>query len=360
MSKRCKHRFDLVATATHMNNFITQSWAAYFEDIGLRPELSKSYINFVQSCTEQNIPPIFEQVHLAKLLGRHEGDLMAMVYGTEYFYREFRIRKRSGGHRIIQAPYPSLLKAQQWINEYILSKKRFPNCVTGFREGYSIFDNANMHCGRAEILKIDIKDFFPSIHFRRVMKIFLDFGYPKNIAFFLSRLCTFENRLPQGGATSPILSNIVCSNLDTRFYNLCKIHRLRYTRYADDITISGRVIPEGIARLFFEIISSAGFEVNESKVRFLKENDRKIITGLDISSGFPRVTRKFRREIQKDVFFVWSAGLSSHVARRKIFAPNYIEQLHGRVAFWQSIEPENRQMLKTLKRVKELRAIYQK
>lgn len=341
-----------------MNFHNIQSWKTYFKDTGIRAELMDLYLPFIKQCLSKKVPPIFEQNHLAHLVGREPNILMAMTFGTESYYREFKLKKRSGGMRSIRAPYPSLLEVQKWINEAILKSVTLPNCVTGFREGYSILDNAKMHCKRDEVLKIDLKDFFPSIGFSRVMKVFLGFGYPLNVAFTLSRLCTLDDQLPQGAATSPSLSNVICADMDRRFVKLCKTKRLRYTRYADDITISGKKIPEGIKRLFFEIIHSEGFTVNEKKVRFLSKNDRKIVTGLDITTGKPRVTRKFRREIQQDIYFVWSAGLSSHVARRKIFAPHYVQQLQGRVQFWASIEPENRQLKRTKKRLERITGIY--
>lgn len=335
-----------------------EGWRAYFEDIGLKDELLEVYLPFVERCLARDIPPIFEQHHLALLVGKDADTITAMVFGTDSFYREFRLKKRSGGFRKIKAPYPSLLEVQRWINDFILKSVQLPNCVTGFREGYSILDNARMHCGRNELMKLDIKDFFPSIGFSRVMKVFLALGYPINVSFFLSKLCTLNDELPQGAATSPALSNIICNDLDKRMVKLCKSYRLRYTRYADDIAISGKKIPIGIRRLFFEIIESEGFVVNEKKIRFLEKNDRKLVTGLDITTGKPRVTKNFRREIQKDIYFVWSAGLSSHVARRRIFAPNYIEHLEGRVQFWASVEPANRQMMRTLERLNRIKAVH--
>ncbi|UYV36568.1 reverse transcriptase family protein [Rhodobacteraceae bacterium D3-12] len=333
-------------------------WERYFRDVGLREDLVNSYLPFVGDCIKQDIPPIFEREHLALLLGRDLQTMTAMMEGTDSFYRSFRIKKRSGGSREIRAPYPSLLEAQRWIADNVLASIKLPNCVTGFRPNYSILDNARMHCGRDELLKIDIKDFFPSISFRRIMYVFVKLGYPQNVAYMLSKLCTLDDKLPQGAASSPSLSNIVCQSMDTRFYRLCKANRLRYTRYADDIAISGKKIPIGVRRLLFEIIESEGFEVNEKKVRFLREGERKIVTGLDITSGSVRVTRRFRREIQKDVYFVWSAGLSAHISRRKLFFPNYIDHLEGRVQFWATVEPGNLQMLKTQQRVKSLRIKY--
>lgn len=342
-----------------MNYNSLDTWNNYFNDIGIKSELYQEYLPFISSCIERKIPPIFEIEHLALLLGRDLSTLLSMIEGSKSFYRTFRLRKRSGGTRVIQAPYPSLLEVQRWINTNILETTTLPNCVTGFRKKYSIIDNARIHCGRDEIIKIDIENFFPSINFRRVIFVFLSLGYPLNVSYSLAKLCTLNNQLPQGAATSPTLSNIICGRMDQRFYSLCKSKKLRYTRYADDISISGKDIPFGIQRLFFEIIENEGFKINQKKFRFLKPGDKKIITGLDITSGKPRVTRAFRREIQKDIYFVWSVGLATHLARRKIFAPNYIDQLDGRIQFWASVEPENPQMKKLLERVKHLKNIYQ-
>lgn len=277
-----------------------------------------------------------------------------MIHGTESFYRSFSIPKRSGGRRDIVAPYPSLLSAQRWIYENILTSVKISRYAFGFRADKSILDNALVHCGRQELLKVDIKDFFPSISFSQIISIFQELGYPRDVAFYLARLCTLDGSLPQGAASSPALSNIVCRRMDDRFYKLAKSCDLRYTRYADDIVFSGDDIPDGIARLVFEILSSEGYAVNESKVRFLKAGDKKLVTGLDITSGSPRVPREFRRELMKDLYHVWSSGLALHVSRRKIFNPNYLLQLEGRVSFWAQIEPESAQLKKAQVRMREI------
>lgn len=337
-----------------------EDWEAYFREIGLREDLIVEYMPFVRSCLAAKIPPIFEHEHLSQLLGLEPSTLLNMVFGTGSFYRSFTIPKRSGGRRAIVAPYPSLLQAQRWIVENILNSVKVGVCVTGFRTGKSIVDNATLHCNRAELLKVDIKDFFPTIGFSRVMSVFLKLGYPSNVAFMLSRLCTLDELLPQGAATSPMLSNIVCRRMDARIYMLCKRRRLRYTRYADDITVSGKEIAPGISKLLFEIVQEEGFEVNDAKVRFVKDGEKKIVTGLDITSGRPRVPRSFRRDLQRDVYFVWSSGLSSHVSRRKIFNPQYIEHLQGRVNFWRQVEPECNQLETVEARMRDIQVRHQR
>jgi hypothetical protein len=82
------------------------------------------------------------------------------------------------------------------------------------------------------------------------------------------------------------------------------------------------------------------------------------VTGIDITNGIPRVPRKFRRKLKQDVYFVWSAGLSTHMARERLFEPNYIAQLRGRLEFWRSVEPNDRQMHILDERIAQLEAIY--
>lgn len=277
-----------------------------------------------------------------------------MIFGTDCFYRNFKLRKRSGGFRTISAPFPSLLDVQRWINFQILSKIKVSICATGFRPKKSIATNAKLHCGRDELIKIDIKEFFPSIGIRRIIHIFRELGYPENVSFALARLCCLNDQLPQGSAASPALANIVCRKLDLRLYRLARKNKLRYTRYADDIVISGQSINKSTIRLVFEIIEEEGFEINSEKIRFLGMSDKKIVTGLDITSGTPRVTRRFRRELKKDIYFVWTSGLATHLSRRRIFSPNYLAHLAGRLRFWATIEPDCKQMLMCKKRLEDI------
>lgn len=343
-----------------MSKSSVEKWEAYFSDLGINQDYIREYIDYAGPMLRAGVPPIFEDVHLSLLIGRDLGTLYAMVFGTGKFYRSFTIRKRRGGKRLIQSPYPSMLECQKWISEHILQKIQVSRCATGFRRNQSILRNASLHCKRDVLLKLDIKDFFPSISVNRVIDIFNSFGFPPNISFLLGRLCTLNGRLPQGAATSPIVSNIICKQMGDRLYSLCLSKNLRYTRYADDIAISGVQIEVGTNYLIREIINAEGFLINEEKTRICGPRDKKIVTGLDITAGKPRLTRSYRRELQRDVYFVWSAGLASHLSKRKIFNPNYMEHLQGKIAFWESIEPESAQMKKCKDRVSKIRRLMNK
>lgn len=328
-----------------------QNWNNYFRDIGLPVDIVRQYDAYIESCYQKNIPPIFEDNHMSLLMGRDIKLLRSYIHGTDEFYRTFKIKKRSGGFREISTPYPSLLECQKWISNNILKSIDMPKYVTGYRKGMSILDNAKIHCGRDYLLKIDIQNFFPSISFSRIINVFKKLGYPANVSFVLAGICCHNRRLPQGGAASPSLSNVICLEMDKKFYEVCKKNGLRYTRYSDDITVSGKRIPRSIIRYFFELIENYGFSVNKEKLRLIPPGHRKIVTGLDITHGYPRVSREFRRELMKDIYFVWSVGLQAHVARERIFEPSYIEQLIGRVGFWRLVEPNNVQMKKASDRL---------
>lgn len=61
-------------------------------------------------------------------------------------------------------------------------------------------------------------------------------GHPA--ATVLAQLCVHNGKMPQGAPTSPVLSNIIASALDKTLVRLAGKYRMRYTRYADDITFS--------------------------------------------------------------------------------------------------------------------------
>jgi len=220
-----------------------QDWQAFFDErVRGRRDLVDGYLKYVKKLEETELPPIFELRHLAELVGIDEGVLVRIVQSPATFYREFEIPKRLGGSRNISVPSPTVLSAQRWILSEILSKLEIHSCCYGFVLGRSIVDNARAHLGTKTLLKLDIKDFFPSISFRQVMKIFLGAGYPVAVSYFLARICCLNKSLPQGAATSPSLSNLVARRLDMGLAKYTANSGLTYTRYADDLAISGEAI----------------------------------------------------------------------------------------------------------------------
>lgn len=211
------------------------------------------------------------------------------LYCSDRLYKSIEVPKRNGrGVRQINAPVLPLKSIQRWILENILYKIPTDNCVNGFVPEKSIVSNASPHLNSKYIVKMDIVDFFPSIKFGVIKKYFSKLGYSKGIANALASLCIFENHLPQGAPTSPYLANLVCADMDNRIKKLCLKYNLKYTRYADDITISGNNNVFWVKNVVEKILNSYRFEINRDKTVLLKPGDRKRVTGIIVNEKIDR------------------------------------------------------------------------
>lgn len=227
-------------------------------------------------------------------------------------YTKFDIRKRSGGVRTISAPITSLKIIQRKLNQVLLQAYSPKPCVHSFLLGRSIRTNAVVHVARRNILNIDLEDFFPAINFGRVRGLFTHVPYNLNptVATVIAQICCFDNQLPQGAPTSPIVSNMICAKMDSQMMALAKANRCDYTRYVDDITFSTnlREFPTTLATVndlgqievgteLERIITGNGFKVNPDKVRLRGKSLRQQVTGITINQ-FPNLRRKYIRQIR--------------------------------------------------------------
>ena len=331
---------------------IIKPWQDFINQVGKGKKTKKALIEYVRSLLTHQTIIILSPDHLAKLVGIDYDFIFHMVKRTNKYYYNFSIPKRSGGQRIISAPYPALLSIQKWIYENILINQPLNTAAKGFIKNHSIVDNAREHLGSKCILKMDLKDFFPSITFNRVMSVFRYLGYTKYISYYLSSLCCLEGKLPQGAATSPYLSNIIAKRLDRRLSGLAVKFNLNYTRYADDLTFSGEDIPFRLISYIEEIVKEEGFETNKEKTKLIKGNKQKIVTGISISSGKLTIPKKAKREVRKNIYYITTKGLFEHQKAIKSNDPIYIERLLGYLYFWLQIDPENKYVISSIDKLK--------
>jgi RNA-directed DNA polymerase len=235
--------------------------------------------------------------------------------GSRKAYRKFHIPKKSGKPREIVAPVSALKMIQHKLSDILYDVYEPKASVHGFVKGRSIRSNALMHSGQRWVLNMDLLDFFPSIHFGRVRGMFEGtiFGFNREVATTLARICCFESKLPQGAPTSPIVSNLLCAGLDAELRRLAEKSRCVYTRYADDITISTSMdpFPDQLARLrpfpkqpaleirksLSKIVERNGFRINVVKTRLRNRHRRQEVTGLTVNK-FPNVKRGFVKRIK--------------------------------------------------------------
>ena len=281
------------------------TWVDYLKSSDASEEEREFILQYGISLERKGFPVILDLNHFAGILNVNVRSLASAVNSPEHFYRSFSIPKRRAEElRKIVSPYPFLSMVQTWIKTNILENiDVHPNCFS-FRKGHSIVNNAAMHLNGFDLYKLDLKDFFPGIPIRRNIKIFLNCGYSHKVSFFLGALTSYQNSLPQGAPTSPIISNIIGKKMDNRLHKLSISFQLTYSRYADDITFSGRHISPRFRNIVKTIIGEEKFEINFRKeVLISGKNSKKIVTGISISDGHQlKVPREYKRGLKLDVY----------------------------------------------------------
>lgn len=312
------------------------------------------------------------------------------VVDTASHYHFWRVPKRTGGERLISAPKPTLKKVQRWIAREISEKLPTHNAAHGFIPGRSTLSNARPHVGAQVLVKLDLKDFYPTITWTRVKGLFRKAGYGEQVATLLALLCTEAPRqlqlirdkqhyvaegpraLPQGAPTSPSITNALCLRLDARLAGLARKLGFRYTRYADDLTFSwhgkkGESVPSEpplgvLFKAVEQIVQAEGFRLNAKKTRVLRPGNAQRVTGLVVngqSAGAasraegarpprvgPRVPRTLRRTLR--------AALHNH-GRGKGQKGESLERLRGWVAYLTMVDRAGTQALREALKALETR-----
>jgi len=305
---------------------------------------------------EAQLPVLETAEALAAAIGITPQNLAWLTYhrgaATVDHYSRFTIPKRSGGTRTISSPKRQLRVAQNWVLAEILNKVAVHDAAMAFRPGRSILDNAKQHTAKAVVVRLDLKDFFPSIRIRRVRGLFESFGYNQGVATLLALLTTESPRvaatldgekrfialgarsLPQGACTSPALTNILCRRLDARLTGLAAAFGFTYTRYADDLVFSHADLnaPVGpLLGLVRTIVTAEGYIVNDEKTRVMRPQHRQAVTGVVVNET-PSVSRqdirRFRsilHHCETDGFQTVSERLGKNVL---LYAAGYLSFLH--------------------------------
>ena len=296
-------------------------------------------MNQIKKDVKIDIPDFNSLEDLRKKIGINKKYFYKILYSSDRFYKQITIPKRNGGERVLNVPDLALKGMQRWILENILYKVKSEPSATGFMPTKSIILNAIPHLRKKYILKMDIKDFFPSITFRKVRSIFLELGYNLKISNALANICTFQNQLPQGAPTSPYLANLICRQMDKRILGLCNIFKLSYTRYADDITISGNSKVYWIKHDVEKIVNSYQFSLNNEKTIFLNPGDRKRVTGIIVNEKLS-VPRSITRKLRQEIFFIKKFGIDGHLKMIKFdgLREEYIAHLYGVASYIKMVE----------------------
>ena len=228
-------------------------------------------------------------------------------WGTKVEYTNAEIPKRSGGARELSIPSPELKKTQKMLARAFERELggKVHKVANAYMKGRNTATNALPHLGCAVLIKLDIKDFFPSVTRDMLRPLLWYFAYrePKALERILD-LCMMDRGLPQGAPTSPFLSNLVLRKFDIAAYQFANLMGAKYTRYADDLTFSlseddpikARKIVSGMRSLLVE----QGFELNEkpNKLKILRGHQAQQVCGITLNSGKPTISKKQRRLVR--------------------------------------------------------------
>lgn len=276
----------------------------------------------------------------------------------------------SGTPRLIEAPKPWLKKLQRRVLHRILGAIPPHEAAHGFRAGHSALTHARRHSGQAVVMGFDLEDFFAAISAGRVFGIFRTAGYPEEVAHTLTALCTNSApagvlrtaptaraaivngsayrlrqalatpHLPQGAPTSPALANLSAYRLDCRLSGLAESFGAVYSRYADDITVSGArslvARAQVVRRLVGQIVSEEGFSLNSDKTHLTTAAGRQQVTGVVVNDG-PNIARADFDLLKAQLH---SAATHGPAAANRTGIDDFRAHLMGRVAWVEHVNPQ--------------------
>ena len=306
-------------------------------------EFTEKFLSYAYQLFNNGLPIISSPEHFSLLVGLDYSYVCSMAYASERFYRHFTIPKRNGKKRNIDEPLPDLKFVQLWILHNILEKIPISEYAKAYYKGRTLKHNARFHRAQKVLVTMDIKDFFPSISVHDITMIFEKMGYYHDLACFLAYLCCLNKKLPQGAPTSPYLSNIRLRALDDAICEYTSERGIRYTRYADDLNLSGDFNPHILIKDISNMVYNEGFSINSQKTRVARKNARQEVTGIVVNSHM-QISKEKRKKIRQEVYYIEKFGLDSHLEHIAETRSNYLNHLLGQINFAIFVNPKDAEM----------------
>lgn len=275
-------------------------------------------------------------------IGMSPSDLAQVIRSAPRRYKVYSIPKRTGGEREIAQPARELKQLQYILIDKFLSKLPVHDAAKAYRPGLSILNNAAPHAGKGPLLKLDFKDFFPSIRSSDWIRYCADHSLFDETDRTISSLILFRRakgeqllKLSVGAPSSPSLSNALMYTFDCAVAKEAERRRITYTRYADDLTFSGqragmlkdmvKVVTNTLRSLHYPRIT-----LNDTKTTFVTAAVRRSVTGVIIANdGSVGLGRERRRSISARI----------HHALYHEISLEDIKSLAGELAFVNVVEP---------------------
>lgn len=227
--------------------------------------------------------------------GLSNSDLIRIIRTAPRRYKVFYIPKRTGGMREIAQPARELKVLQRVLVGRLLGALPVHDAARAYRTGMSIRDNAAPHAGSGPILKMDFRDFFPSIRSTDWQRYCRDHDILSEEDREITSLIFFRRnkgekifRLSIGAPSSPVLSNVLMYDFDTQVSAEAERRGIAYTRYADDLTFSGQ--RAGMLKDMVGEVEKAArkvkyprLQVHGEKTTYITASRRRTVTGVTLA-----------------------------------------------------------------------------
>lgn len=281
---------------------------------------------------------------LKTMLVTSESEILKFSATAPHRYKKYRIPKRNGDEtRRIAQPSKELKFIQRLIVNKLESTLPVHSSAKAYRAGVSIKDNALKHQNTRYMLKMDFKDFFPSIEPQLFFKVASSCGinFSKLDQELLSNLLFYKLtrrsklKLSIGAPSSPLISNFVMYFFDAAIYEYCSELGVNYTRYADDLTFSTNrkdvlfefpnVISEQLKKYSYGLI-----KVNLNKTVFSSKGHNRHVTGITITNDSKLSLGRSKKRMISSLIHKYSLG---------ILTKKQTDCLRGHISFAKFVEP---------------------
>ena len=289
-------------------------------------------------------------------LGISAKTLYGLSNNLNAHYRKVKIPKKDGSFRTLSVPDEILKTVQRSIAEKLLAYEPISQYARAYRTAYGIEKNAFPHVSKPKLLKLDINGFFDGIMYSSVKeKVFPSEKYSEPIRILLSMLCYFNDSLPQGAPSSPVITNIIMRDFDITVGEWCEKRDIAYTRYCDDMTFSGDFDEKAVIDFVSDKLYGMGLFLNRKKTCVVSGGRRQTVTGIVVNSKL-NIASDYKRKIRSDVFYCRKFGVENHLEHIGCAADpkKYLAGLMGRINHVLHICPDSSEFIDYKNTVSEL------
>ncbi|WP_156362201.1 reverse transcriptase domain-containing protein [Sphingomonas sp. Leaf208] len=236
------------------------------------------------------------QRDIASLIGMTKGQLGAIVRDKERYIRRDTI-DINGKLRNLTVPTGKLRMVHERL-KFQLNKIKQPPYLCSPRKGVGQRDNAEMHVAGHQLLKLDIRQFYPKTMQEDIWRwAHYSLGIMDDVAGLFAKLAAIDGRMPFGSPISPVLTSLVHRGMFDKVYAICGSHGLKMSLWVDDLTISGAEVPGGAVTDIRQAIRAGGFQTH--KIEYLMTARPTEITGVPIAKGRVLAPHAIHRRIKE-------------------------------------------------------------